>query len=154
MKVRAENEWWNPQTGERYDRVVGDGESRLVPSIGSCDCARLGPRRETVFGPREDETSIDDVMRHAEKILKEIRAMHDAKGRPLQVGDQVLVPARITSVDAQADYCNVTIESAFGRRPDGLNEKITTNTGILLRANGGDENDIEDAFVRRRGPTA
>ena len=69
--------------------------------------------------------------------------MHDAKNRDLKVGDRVLIPAVITQLSATADYCNVTVESAIGRRPDGLREKVSAiNTGVLLRANVGDENRI------------
>lgn len=74
--------------------------------------------------------------------------MHDAKNRPLKVGDRVLIPARITELQANIAYCNVSVKSSFGRRPDGQPETISAiNTGVLLRANHGDENDIEDAFV-------
>lgn len=72
--------------------------------------------------------------------------MHDAKSRPLQKGDFVLVPARITELSPSDDYCNVSIESTFGRRPDGSKERICAiNTGVLLRANDGDENDLAAA---------
>lgn len=69
--------------------------------------------------------------------------MHDARNRPLKVGDRVLIPAVITELQATADYCNVTVESAIGRRPDKAREKVSAiNTGVLLRSNAGDENDI------------
>ena len=69
--------------------------------------------------------------------------MHDARNRPLKVGDRVLIPAVITELQATADYCNVTIESAIGRRPDKQRERVSAiNTGVLLRANPGDTNDI------------
>ena len=70
--------------------------------------------------------------------------MHDAKNRPLKVGDRVLIPATITELSATADYCNVTVESAIGRRPDGQREKVSAiNTGVLLRCNPADENRID-----------
>lgn len=70
--------------------------------------------------------------------------MHDAKNRPLKVGDRVFIPAKITELSATADYCNVTVESVIGRRPDGLREKVSAiNTGVLLRCNPGDENRID-----------
>lgn len=69
--------------------------------------------------------------------------MHDAMGRPLKKGDIVLIPARITSTSATEDYCNVSVETALGRRPDGLKEHFNAfNTGVVLRANPGDENDL------------
>jgi hypothetical protein len=71
--------------------------------------------------------------------------MHDAKGRPLAVGDLILVPAKVTQLSPTEDYCNVSVESAYGRRPDGDKERISAiNTGVLLRANAGDENDLAE----------
>lgn len=70
--------------------------------------------------------------------------MHDAKNRPLKVRDRVLIPAVITELHATADFCNVVVESAIGRRPDGKRERVSEiNTGVLLRANPGDENRID-----------
>lgn len=69
--------------------------------------------------------------------------MHDAKMRPLMVGDRVLLPATVTELHAGEDYCNVTVKSAIGRRPDKSRETVSAiNTGTLLRANHGDENDV------------
>lgn len=69
--------------------------------------------------------------------------MHDAKGRPLSVGDVVLIPAKVTQVSATEEYCNVSVQSILGRRPDGMKENISAiNTAVLLRANVGDENDL------------
>lgn len=66
--------------------------------------------------------------------------MHDAKGRSLKVGDLVLIPARVTQLSSTEDYCNVSAESAYGRRPDDAKEIFSAiNTGVLLRANGGDD---------------
>lgn len=65
--------------------------------------------------------------------------MHDAKGRELKVGDMVLIPARITELYPTEDYCNVSAKSLYGRRPDGQFETFSAiNTGVVLRANGGD----------------
>jgi len=66
--------------------------------------------------------------------------MHDAKGRPLKAGDTVLIPATITELGAGEDYCNVSAKSIYGRRPDKANETFNAiNTGVMLRANDGDE---------------
>ena len=73
--------------------------------------------------------------------------MHDAKGRPLKVGDRVLMPANVAELHPGEDYCNVGIKSAFGRRPDGIPETCgAINTGVLLRCNDGDENNLAEAF--------
>lgn len=70
--------------------------------------------------------------------------MHDAIGRELKVGDRVLIPAVITELNATETYCNVSLRSAIGRRPDDAFERISAiNTGVTLRANPGDANDIE-----------
>ncbi|MEI9995081.1 MAG: hypothetical protein WDM91_10835 [Rhizomicrobium sp.] len=79
--------------------------------------------------------------------------MHDAKSRPLSKGDVVLIPVIITDLSSAEDYCNVSVQSIFGRRPDGSKENISAiNTGVLLRANDGDTNDwpeIRDAVAAR-----
>lgn len=65
--------------------------------------------------------------------------MHDAIGRPLQVGDTVVLTAKITQLSPTPDYCNVTIESVHARRPDGAKETVSAiNTAVLLRANAED----------------
>jgi hypothetical protein len=67
--------------------------------------------------------------------------MHDARGRELKQGDRVLIPAVVKQCYGGEDYCNVEIETAFGRRPDGDKEQWSAvNTGVMLRANEGDEN--------------
>lgn len=69
--------------------------------------------------------------------------MHDRKGRPLKVGDIALIPVVIKEVMATNDYCNVSAASFYGRRPDGAQESFgAINTGVMLRANPGDENDL------------
>lgn len=68
--------------------------------------------------------------------------MHDAKGRELKVGDKVVVLATITQLSATEEYCNVDLTTDYGRRPDLARERISAiNTGVLLRANPGDEGD-------------
>jgi len=63
--------------------------------------------------------------------------MHDANGNRLKVGDEVLIPAIITELQPSDEFCNVTVKSLHGRRPDGTQESISAiNTGVivLLRA--------------------
>lgn len=65
--------------------------------------------------------------------------MHDHYGRELKVGDFVLIPARIVDLQPTPDFCNVTLETVFGRRPDGAKESVhAINTGVLVRANEGE----------------
>lgn len=67
--------------------------------------------------------------------------MHDNRGRELRVGDKVILHGTITQLSATADYCNVSIRSEFGRKPDDAKENISAiNTNVLLRANPGDDN--------------
>ena len=61
--------------------------------------------------------------------------MHDKNGVPLKKGDRVLIEAIITDLNPSEDYCNVTLETASGRRPDGAKERISAiNTGVLIAA--------------------
>lgn len=59
--------------------------------------------------------------------------MHDRNGTPLKKGDKVLIPAVITELCGEEGYCNVSVETVHGRRPDGMKEQISAiNTGVLV----------------------
>lgn len=59
--------------------------------------------------------------------------MHDRNGTELRHGDIVLVPARITELNGGEEFCNVSLESTDGRRPDGIKETIHgINTGVCV----------------------
>ena len=60
--------------------------------------------------------------------------MHDANGTLLKIGDLVLLPGVITELsEGNEDYCNVTVESVHGRRPDGQKECVSAiNTAVLV----------------------
>lgn len=59
--------------------------------------------------------------------------MHDRNGTPLKKGDVVLIPAVITDLSPGADYCNVSLKTVHGRRPDEAKETISAiNTGVLV----------------------
>lgn len=60
--------------------------------------------------------------------------MHDKNGTELKKGDIVLIPAKIVQLSTGVDdYCNVGVETIYGRRPDGQKEKISAiNTGVLI----------------------
>jgi hypothetical protein len=63
--------------------------------------------------------------------------MHDRNGNKLEVGDRVLIPARVTQLTPGEDYCNVHLETTVGRRPDNQPERITAiNTGVLVKVAG------------------
>lgn len=60
--------------------------------------------------------------------------MHDARGKELKVGDVVLIPCVIKELNPTEDYCNVSVVSQIGRRPDGMKEHISAiNTGVLIK---------------------
>lgn len=60
--------------------------------------------------------------------------MHDVSGTLLKVGDRVMIPCLITSMcEGTEDYCNVQVETIYGRRPDGQKESwASINTGQLV----------------------
>lgn len=58
---------------------------------------------------------------------------HDFAGKELQVGDEVLLRAKVTAITATEDYCNVTIESLYGRKPDGAKETISAINAAVLK---------------------
>lgn len=66
--------------------------------------------------------------------------MHDANGTKLEVGDRVMIPAVVTGLcEGTADYCNVTVQTALGRRPDGAKDSFSAiNTGQLVKLSGKD----------------
>lgn len=59
--------------------------------------------------------------------------MHDKNGTELKVGDIVLMPATITHLSPEEDYCNVTIETIHGGRPNGKKSTMSAiNTAVLV----------------------
>lgn len=58
--------------------------------------------------------------------------MHDRTGKPLVKGNKVTISAIITELNPTEDYCNVSLETEHGRRPDGKKERICAiNTAVL-----------------------
>ena len=59
--------------------------------------------------------------------------MHDVHGKKLKVGDVVNIPCNILTIsEVCTEYCNVSVETVHGRRPDGLKEKFfSLNTGRM-----------------------
>lgn len=61
--------------------------------------------------------------------------MHDRNGKALHVGDQVMIQCVVKDLQAGEDYCNVSLETVHGRRPDGAKEHIgAINTGVVEKA--------------------
>lgn len=50
---------------------------------------------------------------------------HDLNNFVLQPGDKVVIHAVVTQITTGEDYCNVTLETEHGRRPDGQKEIIS-----------------------------
>jgi hypothetical protein len=59
--------------------------------------------------------------------------VHDRNGTPLRKGDKVLIEATVEELHGGEDYCNVSVKSVHGRRPDGTKEYISAvNTGVMV----------------------
>jgi hypothetical protein len=52
---------------------------------------------------------------------------HDHSGNELKVGDRVHIECVVASVSPGTDFCNVTVETAHGRKPDNQVQTITLN---------------------------
>lgn len=59
---------------------------------------------------------------------------HDAQQNLLSVGDDVYLHGKVTSISSTEDFCNITIESDLGRKPDGHKETVTLNAAVLYKA--------------------
>lgn len=58
--------------------------------------------------------------------------MHDRTGKPLKKGDKVTILATITDLFPNEDYCNINLETVYGRRPDGAKEHLSgINTAVM-----------------------
>jgi|GEM_PF-6984545 len=64
--------------------------------------------------------------------------MHDANGTLLKIGDRVLIPGIVTHlVEGAADFCNVSVQTSLGRRPDGEKNLFSSiNTGQIVKCGG------------------
>lgn len=69
--------------------------------------------------------------------------MHDCKGRPLAVGDTVLVPFKVKETYATEEFCNVSLVTVASMFPGALRTNFTANTQQVIRANTGDETSYE-----------
>jgi hypothetical protein len=59
--------------------------------------------------------------------------MHDRNGTELKVGDVVNITCVIEELHPGDDYCNVSLETIYGRRPDNQPERISAiNTAVLV----------------------
>ncbi len=56
---------------------------------------------------------------------------HDVNGKMLKEGDVVMIPAKVKTVNPGDDFCNLTVESIHGRKPDGTKETMTLNAAVV-----------------------
>lgn len=57
---------------------------------------------------------------------------HDRNGTLLKRGDIVTVEFFIKELYPGEDYCNVTLVSTAGRKPDGYRETLTGNAAVCV----------------------
>ena len=79
--------------------------------------------------------------------------MHDCKGRPISVGDTVLVPFKVTATNAAEEFCNASLETVASMFPGTSKTALTVNTQQIIRANKDDETAFE-VFLKDDGATA
>lgn len=79
--------------------------------------------------------------------------MHDRNGVELHEGDRVIILGRVAELQAGRDFCNVTVETEYGRQPDGLKDTYCTNTRQLVKLPYDDDpvNPLKDD-LRREPP--
>ena len=53
---------------------------------------------------------------------------HDMNGELLKVGDEVLIPARVASLQVGDEYCNASFETLISMYPSDSPTTITMNT--------------------------
>lgn len=67
--------------------------------------------------------------------------MHDAKGRPLKVGDTVVIPAVVVQCGGDENFCCLDVETVGVMPGNGHKNKIhALSTKQVYRANDGDDN--------------
>lgn len=58
---------------------------------------------------------------------------HDRFGHKLREGDVVLLPMVVKEVYETDDYCNLLLDSVFGRKPDDQPERLSSiNSNVVI----------------------
>lgn len=65
--------------------------------------------------------------------------MHDKNGRPLSVGDVVLVECKVTTCHAGTDFCNLTVETVEPMYPGTNRTTITLNAKQVTKQCEGED---------------
>jgi hypothetical protein len=58
---------------------------------------------------------------------------HDRDGAPLKVGDEVTIPAVVTSISPGADYCNLSVETVEPMFPGDSKTTVTLNAKQVVK---------------------
>lgn len=58
---------------------------------------------------------------------------HDRDGKLLLVGDNVMVPARITQINQGEDYCNVTLVTSQPMKPSSEPSMLNLNASQVVK---------------------
>lgn len=61
---------------------------------------------------------------------------HDKNGNELKAGDLVLIQCVVKEVTPQEDFCNITLETVHGRKPDGFKETISAINAAVVELVG------------------
>lgn len=56
---------------------------------------------------------------------------HDRDGNVLEPGDFVVVRCVVNSITTGEEFCNLTLESIEGRKPDGYKETLCINANVV-----------------------
>ncbi len=63
---------------------------------------------------------------------------HDKNGTELKPGDLVLIACKVLTVSPEANYCNLSVETVEGRKPDDRKEMITLNAAVVEKVSEAD----------------
>jgi hypothetical protein len=62
--------------------------------------------------------------------------MHDKNGKPLAIGDQVIITATIVDLQSNPEFCNVLVKFDEPMYPSDRRDKQTFNTRQLILLDG------------------
>lgn len=65
--------------------------------------------------------------------------MHDRDGKPVKVGDLVLVPCRVEQTHATEEFCNATLRTLYPMYPSDRHDTVVVNTRQLVVVEKGSE---------------
>ena len=107
MKAHGDIEVVNLSTGERWQRVTGDGESVLIP-------IHRGPIDEVRFGPRDEYPSQQQIDAGVAAILKEVARRRAEKHMAIKMRAKLT----IESVTLHEHTEQVKLRAIYSDHPD------------------------------------